>query len=101
MESVRGIPHPVGRKVTRAHTVGYNGLESPLTTREPPMLAPLDPETLAAVAAAAATQGIVPIAAAAGVSLPTVYRALRGDTVQHTTRRALARAVATPLPRAA
>lgn len=64
------------------------------------MIAPLDPQSLAALAAAAAEQGIVPIAAAAGVSLPTVYRALRGDTVQHTTRRALARAVAEQ-PRAA
>lgn len=58
------------------------------------MIAPLPPHDLAALAAVAAAQGIVPIAAAAAVSLATVYRALRGETVQHTTRLALARAVA-------
>lgn len=94
VESMRGISQSVAAKFTRAHAVGYNGLERRLTTWEPPMIAPLDPQSLSALAAAAAEQGIVRLAADAGVSLPTVYRALRGETVQHTTRRALARAVA-------
>lgn len=58
------------------------------------MIAPLHPHDIAALAAVVASQGVVPVAAAAAVSLPTVYRALRGETVQHTTRLALARAVA-------
>ena len=58
------------------------------------MIAPLPPHDLAALARVAAAQGLVPIAAAASVSLPTVYRALRGEGVQHTTRNALAAAVA-------
>jgi DNA-binding phage protein len=58
------------------------------------MIAPLQPHDIAALAAVVASQGVVPVAAAAAVSLATVYRALRGETVQHTTRRALARAVA-------